>query len=51
MNNEDFVNYLKKNEIYTYDNYSDEYLEWFEDTYETKNGETIVAFGQYGYDG
>lgn len=38
-------------EYYTYNNYNDEYLEEFYDEYTTKSGETIVAFGKYGYDG
>lgn len=43
---------LKDNEYYTSDEYfNDEYLENFENTYTTKNGETVVAFGKYGYDG
>lgn len=38
--------------FYTHDRYwDDEYLEGFSDTYTTKSGETIVAFGKYGYDG
>ena len=43
--------YLRDNEWYTYDNYEDEYLEWFDDTYTTPSGDEVVAFGQYGYDG
>ena len=43
--------YLRDNEWYTYDNYEDEYLEWFDDTYTTPSGEEVIAFGQYGYDG
>lgn len=31
--------------------FDDEYLEGFDDTYTTKNGEVVVAFGKYGYDG
>ncbi len=31
--------------------FDDEYLEGFEKTYTTPNGETVVAFGKYGYDG
>ena len=37
--------------FYTHDRYWDnEYLEGFSDTYTTKSGETIVAFGKYGYE-
>ena len=35
--------------VYGYEDYFDDYLERFEDTYATKNGEKIIAFGQYGY--
>lgn len=43
---------LKENGYYTYEQYwEDEYLEGYSDTYTTKNGETVVAFGKYGYDG
>ena len=36
----------------TYDEYwEDEYLETYEDSYITKSGEEIIAFGKYGYDG
>jgi len=31
--------------------WDDEYLEPFEDTYTTPNGEVVVAFGKYGQDG
>lgn len=41
-----------KDEVVTYDEYwDDEYLETFENTYTTKSGEVIIAFGKYGYDG
>lgn len=43
--------YLRENEWYTYDNYNNEYLEWFDDTFTTPSGEEVVAFGLYGYDG
>ena len=43
--------YLRDNEWYTCENYDDEYLEWFDDTYTTPSGEEVVAFGLYGYDG
>ena len=36
----------------TYDEYwNDCYLETFEQTFTTKSGEKIVAFGEFGYDG
>jgi len=51
-NNEDEVNEaLREEDLYTSENYFDGDLESFESTYTTKSGETIVAFGKYGYDG
>jgi len=54
----DFTNEEEINEALIRCNYEsseqywdDEYLESFEDTYTTKSGETIIAFGKYGYDG
>lgn len=39
-------------ELITSEEYwDDEYLETFEETFTTKSGEKIVAFGKYGYDG
>lgn len=36
----------------TYEFYMDnESLEYFEESYTTKNGDNIIAFGRYGYDG
>ena len=35
----------------TYDEFFDGYLEEFEERYTAENGEVIVAFGKYGYDG
>lgn len=38
-------------EIQTSDEFfDDEYLETFEETYHTPNGEEVVAFGKFGYD-
>ena len=48
---EEAEEYLYENEWYTYENYNNEYLEWFDDTYTTPSGEEIVAFGLYGYNG
>lgn len=36
--------------VYTYDTYWNEYLEGFEDEFTTPNGDTVIAFGQYGHD-
>ena len=35
----------------TFDEFFDGYLEEFEERYTAENGEVIVAFGKYGYDG
>lgn len=35
----------------TYEQYMDSYLETFKQTYTSKSGDEIVAFGKYGYDG
>ena len=48
---EEAEEYLREREWCTYENYDDDYLEWFEDSFTTPSGETVVAFGQYGYDG
>ena len=49
---EDLETLLRENEFYSYGKYFDnEYLESFEDTYTTKDGEEIIAFGMFGYDG
>lgn len=48
---EEAEEYLRDNEWYTCENYNDEYLEWFDDTYTTPSGEEVVAFGLYGWDG
>ena len=50
-NSSEAEDYLSDREWRTYDNYDNEYLEWFEDTFTTPSGETVVAFGQYGYEG
>jgi hypothetical protein len=50
---EEALNKQTKNkwfEFFTQENYGSDY-EWFEETYTTENGEQVVAFGYYGYDG
>lgn len=49
---ESFNEYIAKEyNIYTIDEYfENEYLESFEDEYTTDSGETVIAFGLYGYD-
>ena len=50
---EDAVNEALKEEDYvtSKEYFEDEYKESFESTYTTKSGDTVVAFGKYGYDG
>lgn len=49
---ESFDKYIAEEyEIYTSDEYfENEYLESFKDSYTTDSGETVVAFGLYGYE-
>lgn len=45
-------NDLRDKDCQTYEEWEDDsYLETFVDTYTTKSGERVVAFGKYGYDG
>lgn len=52
-----YTKYAKENDIIdedakTYEQYmDDEYLETFAQRYTSENGDKIVAFGKYGYDG
>jgi hypothetical protein len=50
---EDEVNDILSDEgIKTYEEFFDNYyFETFKDSYKTPNGEDVVAFGYYGYDG
>ena len=47
---EDFEDYFNEDkQYYTYDEYWDEIeYETYEDTYTTKSGEKVIAFGYYG---
>lgn len=51
LSDEEFDEAARDWEIYTWDNYDNEYLEWFDDKFTTPSGETVVCFGHYGYDG
>ena len=42
--------YEDPEDLYTIDEYDDIDMEPFRQTYKTKNGDEIVAFGYYGYD-
>lgn len=37
-------------EYRTVDTWKNKYLEYFKESFTTPNGDTVVAFGQYGYD-
>lgn len=43
--------YLRDMYFVTFDDEGSEYLEGFYEEFTTPSGETIVAFGEYGYDG
>lgn len=48
---ESFINIAREGEIKTLDDIlEDEYLESFDETYVTKSGEVVHAFGNYGND-
>lgn len=43
--------YLREFDFISFDDEGSEYLEGFYEEFTTPSGETIVAFGEYGYDG
>ena len=43
--------YLRDIDFISWDDEGSEYLEGFYEEFTTPSGETIVAFGEYGYDG
>ena len=43
--------YLRDYDIFSYDTYSDNDFEEFEDEFTTPGGEEVIAFGHFGYDG
>ena len=43
--------YLKEMDFISFDDEGSDYLEGFYEEFTTPSGETIVAFGEYGYDG
>jgi len=51
LSGDELEEYFTENKIYSSKKYFDSDLESFENTYKTKSGETVVAFGKYGYDG
>lgn len=48
---DDFDEYLIDEGLYTFDRYDDIEMETYEESYKTKSGDEIIAFGYYGYDG
>lgn len=48
LDDDDFVEFLRDQNMYTYAAYFDGRLEEFNDTFVTPGGETVVAFGKYG---
>ena len=51
MDNDELMECFRENDIYSIENYDNEYLEGFKSVFTTPNGDVVVAFGQYGYDG
>ena len=52
LSDKEINEFLYSHGWYTCDEYfDDEYLETFEETYTTPGGESVIAFGKYGYDG
>ena len=50
-NYDNFDEYLIDKGLYTFDRYDDIEMETYEESYKTKSGDEIIAFGYYGYDG
>lgn len=50
MNDEELNEVFRDWDIYTFENYWNDYLESYEKHYTTEHGDVVVAFGQYGYD-
>lgn len=49
---DDFNDYLYEGGLYTFDRYNNDMeMETYEEHYQTKSGDKIIAFGYYGYDG
>lgn len=50
LDQDELDEYLRDEEFYTCDNYENDELEGYSETMVTPNGETVIAFGQYGHD-
>lgn len=46
---EEIEDYLRDNDIYTYEDYNNDEYEYFKETYTSKSGDKVIAFGRYGY--
>ena len=51
MNDKELNDVFRDWDIYTFENYWDDYLEDYETHYTTEHGDNIIVFGQYGYNG
>lgn len=51
LNKDELEESFREDCIYTFDNYDNDELEDYYESFITPNGEEIIAFGQYGYDG
>lgn len=51
MSDEELVNNYFTYDFKTIDEFFEDSLESFEEKYTTPSGETVIAFGVYGYDG
>ena len=51
MNDKELNDVFRDWDIYTFENYWDDYLEYYETHYTTEHGDNIIVFGQYGYNG
>lgn len=50
-NDEECVDEMLRENDFIDSEYENDYLEWYKEEFTTPNGETVVAFGEYGYDG
>lgn len=52
ISEEELFEKLRYEGIFTFEDYkSSDYLEHYKETFTTPSGETVIAFGRYGYDG
>lgn len=48
FDNEEFDDFVRDYDFYTYDNYGEEYYEHFSEEFTTPSGDRIKVFGYYG---